>query len=84
MKHLPLTVIFLDYGNVSQVDEVRDISEELAKIPSLAVRITFKISEYKPVLEEEITIRVFMQVFFFTMYVLKNWQLQYTVVTVKA
>lgn len=62
IKFLPLTVIFLDYGNVSQVNEVREISQELAKIPNLAVRITFKMSEYNPVLEDEIRIKILMQV----------------------
>ncbi|XP_044263975.1 uncharacterized protein LOC123010872 [Tribolium madens] len=55
----PLTVFFLDYGNIAEVDEIMEVSEDLAKIPCLAVRITFKEAEYMPVLEDEIRINFF-------------------------
>lgn len=47
----------MDYGNIAEVDEVREASEELSKFPCMAVRVTFKASEYNPVLEDEITIK---------------------------
>ncbi|XP_008197916.2 uncharacterized protein LOC103314239 [Tribolium castaneum] len=58
-RMFPLTVFFLDYGNVAEVDENREISEDLAKIPCMATRITFKEAEYLPILEDEIRIKNF-------------------------
>ncbi|XP_063905212.1 uncharacterized protein LOC135124227 isoform X2 [Zophobas morio] len=60
-RYCPLTAFFLDYGNVAEVNEVREVSEELAKTPCLAVRITFKDNEYKPVVEDVIRIKRFMK-----------------------
>jgi hypothetical protein len=56
-----LTVFFLDYGNVAEVNEIKEVSDEMAKIPCLAVRITFKVSEYEPRLEDEIRMKRFMR-----------------------
>ncbi|RZB39810.1 uncharacterized protein BDFB_007985 [Asbolus verrucosus] len=61
MRFTPLIVFFLDYGNTAEVDELKSVSDELAKIPCMAVRLTFRENEYVPVLEDELKIKIVKQ-----------------------
>lgn len=64
IKFRPLTVFFVDFGNSTEVNELKEASDELTKIPCQAVRITFPESQYQPQLFQEITIIIRKRVSF--------------------
>ncbi|KYB26365.1 hypothetical protein TcasGA2_TC033807 [Tribolium castaneum] len=48
IKFKPLKVFFIDYGNIGEVTEIKEASEELAKYPCQCVKLKLEDSSMKP------------------------------------
>jgi hypothetical protein len=58
IKFKPLRVFFVDYGNTAQVQDLKEASEDLNKIPAQAVKILFNTLEYTPTVYENLRIKI--------------------------
>jgi hypothetical protein len=57
-------VFFVDYGNTAQVQDLKEASEDLNKIPAQAVKILFNTLEYTPTVYENLRIKIKKRVIF--------------------
>ncbi|XP_044263976.1 uncharacterized protein LOC123010873 [Tribolium madens] len=58
IKFRPLKVFFLDYGNIADVNEVKEASEELGKYPCQCVKLKLEDSTIKPNVYDTLSIKV--------------------------